>query len=162
VRVCGKGATLRGPEGSSPPLPFLNVTDQEGETLIRLGIAVRVADEDVEAPAEAPKPKAPPKAKVEAPAPPPPPAEETPPPPPPEAPVEAPKVEAEPAPKAEGNAEDRAETILHALDLVEPNGMEAEGDRKGKPTVQAIQEITGLSDVTVEEIDAAVAAHGAA
>jgi outer membrane biosynthesis protein TonB len=152
VRVCGTGATLHAPEGSSPPLPFVTVSDAQGANLIRLGLATRVAD-DVEAPVEAPKPTpkpaAAPKSKAA-------PAEAPPPPPAPApAPAEETKVE-------EPKADDRAETILHAIDLVEPDGFETEGDRKGKPTVQAIQEITGLSDVTVEEIDAAVVAHGAA
>jgi hypothetical protein len=50
---------------------------------------------------------------------------------------------------------ERAETILHALDLVEDGQRETEGERAGKPTVAAIAEITGLADVTAEEIDAA-------
>jgi hypothetical protein len=47
--------------------------------------------------------------------------------------------------------EDRAQLIADALDLVE-----------GEPTVEAVADITGLTDVTAEEIDAAKAAKEAA
>jgi hypothetical protein len=108
-----------------------------------LGLAVRVGD-DVKAPA----------APVEEPVAPAAPAAEE-----PKAEAEAPAPE---APKSPAVAEDRAQLIADALDLVEADGLVKTGARAGKPKAAAIAEITGLNDVTVEEIDAAVAAREAA
>jgi hypothetical protein len=137
MRVCGKGAVLIGTEGSSPPLPYLTVDDNQGATFVRLGIAVEVSD-DVAAPVE---PVVEPV--VEAPV----------------EPVVEPVVE---APVVETKEETREEAISAALDLVEEDGLVKTGARAGKPKVSAIEAITGLNDVTVEEIDAALAAREAA
>lgn len=155
MKVCGKGATIVGKEGRTPPLPFVTVSESEGHALIGLGVAEKVEAED--APTEAPPaPASPPKvtkaAKSESPpAPPPPPAEE---------PEKAP----EEAPKAPEGAPDpaRVQTIVEGLDLVEPEHLETEGDRAGKPKPEAVAEITGLTDVTHAEVDAAIAAKDTA
>lgn len=137
--VRGKGATLHGPEGRSPPLPFIEVDDAEGERLIARGLAVAV-----EAPEPAPEEPAK-QSKT------------------PKAAETAPKVPEPPqAPENAAAAVERAETILHALDLVEESQRDDSGPRQGMPTIAAIAEITGLADVTAEEIDAAVAKHAAA
>lgn len=126
---------MHGPEGSSPPLPYIEVEDAHAERLIARKLAEEVSDEEPS---------------VESPA----------------APVEEPaKTEEPPAGgPAEGGpasnkVEDDRETLIRdALDLVEADGR----DEAGKPTAKAIEEITGLANVTVEEIDAALAAHAAA
>jgi hypothetical protein len=137
MRLRGRGLHLIGTEGSSPPLPYIEVDEGEAEVLIRLGYAEEVTGRAEKARqeggAEGGNPTAA-SAPASASAPPHgaeggrPPVEE---------------------PKPEGG-ETRAETILHALDLVE-----------GEPTVEAIAEITGLADVTAEEVAAAVAAKAA-
>jgi type IV secretory pathway VirB10-like protein len=152
VRVTAKGCVLIGEAGNCPPLPYLEVTDDEGHALIGAGHALEYTEEGQEEPAAPPPPPAAKTKKAETPPPPPPPPADTPPPPPPPA-----------NGTEEGHqADDRAETILHALDLVETDGLETEGDRQGKPTVAAIEAITGLADVTTAEIDAALAAHASA
>lgn len=129
MKVTGNACHIIGTEGSSPPLPYVEVSDTEGRVLIGLGHAVEVTDVD-DAPEPAPKKKAESKA---------PPASKEP--------------ETPPPPAAEPNKvdEDRATLIADALDLVE-----------GDPTVEAVADITGLADVTAEEIAAAVAAKDAA
>jgi hypothetical protein len=125
VRVTGNKCTLIGNEGSSPPLPHIEVSASEGKALIGLGHAIEVkggASADPE-----PKADSAPATKAEA--------------------------------KAKALADDRAQLIADALHLVEPEGLETEGEREGKPTVAAIEAITDLSDVTAEEIDVALAAH---
>jgi hypothetical protein len=71
------------------------------------------------------------------------------------------EAEPEPAPKKAAKVEkasaptkvddDRTQLIADALDLIE-----------GEPTVEAVADITGLADVTADEIAAAVAAKEAA
>lgn len=186
MRVAAKGCVLHGAEGATPPLPWVTVDRKEGHELIRKGLAVAVeggeddAGDDMDiayvlnaepndndfavldmiaadkayepwftayvasrlpdilakhAPAaaadSAPRPARKAKAKADAPA-------DTPP--------------ADPAP---ADAE-RAQHIADALDLVEDEHLETEGDRAGKPKLSAIAEITGF-DVTAEEVDAALA-----
>jgi hypothetical protein len=132
MRVTGNGCHLIGTEGSSPPLPYIEVSEGTGNALIRQKLAVEFTGPDAE-PKKAPKKAAEPKKAPE--------------------PVKEPEPAKEPEkkPEAEGEGEDRAETILHALDLVE-----------GEPTAEAIAEITGLADVTAEEIAEAVKAKEAA
>lgn len=126
VRAKGN-RTLAGEEGATPPLPYIEVDDAEGQRLIDLGHAEEAQPMEAEPAPEAPPPPPPP---------PPPPASEP----------EPTKVD-----------EDRATLIRDALDLVEADGK----GEDGKPTAKAIEEITGLADVTAEEIDAALAAHAA-
>lgn len=151
IRVTGAGSVLIGPEGRTPPLPFITVDANEGRALIRLGNAKEyVGEGEGEAPAAPPALPAPPAwlPKV------------TPPAPEPEK-VSESTDEGTGAGEEEGG-EGRAETIAEALDLVEADGLVKTGDRKGKPKVSAIEAITGLTDVTAEEIDAAIAAKDAA
>lgn len=136
MKVRGRDCRLIGTEGSSPPLPYIEVSDSEGAALIGRGHAEEVIGEDAE-PAKAPeKPKKAAKSEPE------------------------PKPEPEVAKGAPADPE-RVQTIVEGLDLVEPEHLEAEGDRAGKPKPEAIAEITGLADVTHAEVDAAVAAKAA-
>jgi outer membrane biosynthesis protein TonB len=152
VRITARDCVLIGEAGHCPPLPYLEVSDDEAQALIGLKLAAEYEGQDEPAAPPPPPPAKTKKAETPPPPPPPPPPPDTPPPPPPPA-----------NGTEEGHqADDRAETILHALDLVETDGLETEGDRQGKPTVAAIEAITGLADVTVEEIDAALAAHASA
>lgn len=163
IRVRGTGCVLIGPEGRTPPLPFITVDEGEGNALIAQKLAALYTGEEPEA--EAP-------AEDEV-------TEEV-----------AEEVTEEVTENAEevveevtdevtendtdtgGEGDDenggddpaveRANTIMEALDLVEEAGLVKSGDRKGKPTVKAIEEITGLEDVTADEIDAAIAAKDSA
>lgn len=177
MRVRGHECHLIGTEGSSPPLPYIEVSANEGKALIGLGVAKAVTGEELDAEAEAET------AAAEALA-----AEA-------QALEDAAREEAEAelaalnaaeeeaarlAAEAEANANEgegegddsdgeedpaaaeRANTIAEALDLVEEAGLVKTGDRKGHPTVKAIEDITGLTDVTADEIDAAVAAKDSA
>jgi hypothetical protein len=123
VLVRGHHCHLIGTEGSSPPLPHIEVSNEEGAALVALGLAKEVDGQKVKA-----------KGKP--------------------APEKTPEKTPEPEKKPEGEGEpqhDRADTIAEALDLVE-----------GEPTVEAVADITGLADVTAEEIAAAVAAKDSA
>jgi hypothetical protein len=144
VKVVGKGLTLIGTDGSCPPLPYIEVSPSEGKVLIARGYAVEYAGpaEAEPEPAAAPAPRGRGGKK----------ADETPPPPPPPPPSD----------EEAKAAEERAHNIAGALDLVEEVHLETEGERVGKPTVAAIADITGIADVTAEEIDAALAAKEAA
>lgn len=183
MKVRGKGTVLIGLEGRSPPLPFIEIEDGEGEALIALGLAVEVSDEEAEL---AQVEEAPADDQVEEPAQPSIPVTDT---------AAQAKVDADiaadhaaeaseeaseegsEAPAEESTddnvgagepdqggqeGETRAELIAEALDLVEADGLVKNGDRAGKPKVSAIEAITGLTDVTADEIDAAVAAREAA
>jgi hypothetical protein len=132
MKVVGKSLTLIGTEGSCPPLPYIEVSDSEGKALIGLGYATKYVAADAPE-AEPPAPAKAAKGKKAA-------KDAAPPPPTPE----PEKVDAD-------AVNERMATIVEALDLVE-----------GEPTVEAVADITGLADVTAEEIDAAKAAKEAA
>jgi hypothetical protein len=158
---------LIGPEGRTPPLPFITVDADEGRALIAQKLAAEVTggDEAADA-AEAAAREAAEREAAEA-------AER-------EAREAAEREAAEAAareaaeraaaagPNVSGDGEgkgldlERASTIAEALDLVEADGLVKTGDRKGRPKVEAIEEITGLADVTAAEIDAAIAAKESA
>lgn len=136
MKVVGKGLTLIGGEGSCPPLPYIEVSEDEGKALIGIGHAVEYAGPEAEAE------KSPSKSEAKA-------ADKA-------AKAEAEAAEAEAKAKAKAAlAEDRAQLIAEAIHLVEPEGL----GEDGKPTVDSIQAITDLTDVTADEIDAALAAH---
>lgn len=162
IRVTGASAVLIGPEGRTPPLPFITVDEAEGLALIAQKLATHYTgtdelDVDPEAEAKAAAEAEPAPDTVT------PPAE---PEPEPEAEPE-PDPETAPAPNApeggEGGTEgaSRAETIREALDLMEAGDLVKNGDRAGKPKVSAMEAATGINDLTAEEIDAAVAARDA-
>lgn len=163
VRISGNGAVLIGPEGRTPPLPFITVDAKEARALIGMNLAVLVegdlpepevtdADMDLEPevtePETAPEPAPEPEVQPE--------------------PETAPEPEANPEPNApeggEGGTEGetREEALIAALDLMEADDLVKTGDRAGKPKVGAMEAATGLTDLTADEIDAAVAAKEAA
>lgn len=179
MRITGAGCVIIGPEGRTPPLPFVTVPTEEGDSLIALKLAIAfngdAPEPEVDAEAEAAALAA---AEAEA-------AEA--------AAEDALREEAEAelaalnaaeaeaarvAAEAEANANtgeggdtnpgegdaaaERATTISDALDLVEEAGLVKTGERAGKPKVSAIEDITGLKDVTADEIDAAIAAKDSA
>lgn len=63
---------------------------------------------------------------------------------------------------AEAIDANRAQAITDAIELLEDEHRVKTGPRAGLPKVSAIEEITGLSNVTADEIDAIVAALSAA
>jgi hypothetical protein len=166
MRVVPVSGRIKGPEGWCPPAPFITVDDAEGRKLINAKIAAPFEGEVVE-PAEggvvsfdlldvlsesdefrpwfdayfdrrlaaipvvADKPRRGRRA------------------------AETPPADTPPADPAPADAE-RAQHIADALDLIDDEHLEAEGDRAGKPKLAAIAEITGF-DVTAEEVEAALA-----
>jgi hypothetical protein len=199
VRLTGNGFVLMGAEGSSPPLPYIEVDENEARALIRSGDAIlyagsaelaaewaegeRQASEDAQA-ALAAQATADAEAKAKADA---------------ESAAQA-AAEADAKEKADADAQAEAErlvaeslangtplqvdegllvpggegeggeggqaddavaarkqTIADALELVEDEHLVKTGARAGKPTLKAMEEITGLADLTVAEIDAVVA-----
>lgn len=141
MRVRGKGATLTSGEGSSPPLPFITVSDDEGRALIRLGVAEAVDGE----PAEEVEPDAEP-ALVQAPA-------------------GEPAADAVVEPAADqppAEADKRRAEIVEAIELLDPEADYVKtGDRAGRPKVKSVEEILGY-DVTMAEVDEALASREAA
>lgn len=164
MKVRGNGCVIVGLEGRTPPLPHITVSASEGRALIAQNLAVEVDADD--AGAEVPGPEQQPEPTPEpAPEPTPEPQPEPTPEPEPEPqpePQPEPEAAPEPTPESTAIAEDRATLIGDALDLVEGDGLVKSGERTGKPKVAAIEDITGLSDVTTQEIDAAIAAKDAA
>lgn len=136
MRITGAGCTLIGPEGRTPPLPFITVDAGEAESLIAQKLATPYTGEEAEEDAADP-------------------AADT-----PTNPDPAADPEPEPEPDAPAD-EDRAAAIAEALDLMEADDLVKTGERAGKPKVSAIEAATGLADVTAEEIDAVIAANEA-
>lgn len=168
MRVRGKGATLiAGEELRSPPLPFLDLDDTEALALIGIGVAEEVKEDGSSL--EQPEPD---HVVIDTPAgdsgdsgtnP-------------------APAVEGAPAadavadeasvgadggasqepeasatgstPSADASASERQVNIRDMFELLDANDLVKTGARAGKPKVSAIEEATGFTDVTAEEIDA--------
>lgn len=160
MRVRGKNAVLIGAEGRTPPLPFIEVTEEEGLSLIGLGVAEEAhGAADVAAPAAEPEsageasdaglaepaPAEPGASSVDS-----------------LAEVVTPPADATSADEApSGNAaSDRDEAILEAFELLTDEDLVKTGERAGRPRVSAIEEATGFTDVSVEELDRLWAARG--
>ena len=181
MRVRGKGAIIRGGGLSSPPAPFIEISEDEGRALIGMGVAEEVLDEDeqpvdleaVEAArlaAEAEeadrKAAAEQEANVAAAA---------------AAQREAAQVAQEEAaarlaaqgavqpaanpgeggtePSAGGEVTPREAQISEVFEILEADDLVKTGDRAGHPKVSAIEAATGLNDVTAAEVDALWAAR---
>jgi hypothetical protein len=156
MRVVPTHGTLHGGTHDNlvacPPEPFLEVDEDEGNYLIRLGVA-KVYVEGQEANV----------AKVtvfEA----------------GDRPVEQASVGAEGAASGEeasaaaseatsdredGEQAERLKDVAEHIELLEPDDFVKTGDRAGKPKVAALVEATGFADLTAEEVDAAFAIHQA-
>lgn len=158
MRLRGIKITLSGPEGSSPPLPYVTVDDEEGAALIAAhpGWVSEFVEggEPVGAGLAEPEPEADAAALVE-----------------PEAVTAAPTDSAE-APSVEGAGTPSTETVeqpeaAHASDLTDAfellgaDDFVKTGPRAGKPKVDAVKDIVER-DVTADEIDAAWEARSAA
>lgn len=130
MRVVPVLGVLSGPEGDCPPLPFLEIDDAEAGSLIARGLAVAFDPADIVAEPE-------PEPIIE--------------------PVVEPVIDPVIAPA--DDAATRAQSIRDAIELLDADGFEAKGDRKGKPTVEAVQTVLGDEHpgITAEEIDAAIA-----
>ena len=150
MRVRGKGAIIRGGGLSSPPAPFIEISEDEGRALIGMGVAVEVFDEDA-APAPAPAPEPEPES---APEPAPAPAPEPEP-----APAPANPGEGGTEPSAGGEVAPRDAQISEVFEILEADDLVKTGDRAGHPKVSAIEAATGLNDVTAAEVDALWAAR---
>lgn len=184
MRIAGKGCVLdAGGDQKSPPLPFIEVDEDTARALIGTGVAVAFEGDDglaaewaeserkaaEEAQAELAANAA---AEVEAKRLTDEEAEEA-------ARIAAAEADSKAAEEAErlaaeqggegreggegGNDADaeRKQTIADALELLEPEHLVKTGPRAGRPKVKAVEEISGINDLTPEEIDAVAAAKDA-
>lgn len=139
MRLRGITLTLTGTEGSTPPLPFIEVEDGEAEALLKSfpeGSIIVVSDEDGAEPAEPVEPA-------------------------PVAPAEPPVAQVPSDSENSPSEDDAGDTntfaeILDAVELLDADDFVKTGDRKGKPKVDAVAAILER-DVTAEEIDSALA-----
>jgi hypothetical protein len=134
MRLIPTEGVLCGPEGDCPPAPYLEIEDEEAANLIARGLAVEYQEEALSAVVEQA----------------------------PEQPAPGSNTAILMAAVASADAAHRAQDIEDAVDLLEAGHFETKGPRAGKPKVQAVAEAAGIPDVTAEEIDAAIAAKGAA
>lgn len=136
MRVRGEGCIIdTGAGGKSPPLPFVELADDEARSLIAAGVAkAYVEGEEVE---EA-VPFVPPQ---------------------PEAPLilDAPVVVQEPAVQPPAATTERQDTLLEHFELLASDDFVSTGPRAGKPKVSVVKDSTGFDDLTAEEVDAAFA-----
>lgn len=160
VRVAGKSCVLDAGEGrKSPPLPFIEVDEATARALIGTGVAVLV-DESEAVAAEWAKSEADAREAAQA--------------------ELAAYVAGQAEPESEGGPAsepeetvttdsvpvtsvdgDRRQTIIEAFDLLEPEHFVAIGARKGRPKLNAVEDISGIRDLTVAEIDELFAARSA-
>lgn len=153
MRVRGKGATLHGAEGASPPLPYIEVGDEEAAHLIRIGVATSAEDEPVvQEPAQEPPATTEPETVAE----PEPVATE------PEAVVQPEPAVTDPEPEVVVDpAAARLADIAEAIELLDTEDFVKTGPRAGKPKVKPLEDVLGV-DLTAEEVDAAFALREAA
>ena len=142
MRVRGRGAVLHGAEGATPPLPYIELDDEEALALIARGVAEAV-DELVAAPepSTASEPVIVPVVEV--------------------APVQEPEPQTEPEVVQEPADETpaatpRLEEIAEAIDILDDDDFVKTGVRAGKPKVASLAGVLGY-EVTAEEVDAAFA-----
>lgn len=141
MRVRGEKCVLDGGEGKkSPPLPFVDLPEDEALALIASGAAKayfeageevteEVTPEPVVEPAVVQEPAIEPPAATEEPV------------------VEEPVVD----------TVDRQATLIEHFELLSDEDFVKTGPRAGKPKVDVLKESTGFADLTAEEVDAAFA-----
>lgn len=149
MRVRGKGAIITGAEGRSPPLPYIEVDDNEAKALIGLGVAERVEPDEAVA-AETPEPEV-----VETPEPEPVEVDEVVQEPDEESPAATDPTEADPD-------EARKADLNEAFELLGDEDFVKTGARAGRPKIASLEAATGFSDLTVDEVDALWSARGGA
>lgn len=178
IKITGKGCVLdAGGDEKSPPKPFIEVDENTARSLIGTGVAILFAgqvlaiEQAEDAPAaeaggdeSEPAPESRGGGDSGDPA-----APDT-------TPVIGPNDGALPPetaadPNASGDpdgdkggdeaAAERRQTIAEALELLEAEHFVKTGARAGKPKLSAMEEITGLRDLTVAEIDAVFGAQAA-
>lgn len=158
MRLSPKNCTLTGAEGSSPPLPFIEVDDAEGAALVAIGVATIYGNDGqtaVEPPTPVVSDPGPDAVDIE-----------------PDVTAAELGVNAEPEPDepsvgaeqpAAGESSDepaaaelteRQAAIAEVFDILEAGDLVKTGARAGKPKVSAIEAATGLADVTADEVDA--------
>lgn len=147
MRVRGEGCVLDGGEGKkSPPLPFVDLPDDEAISLIKAGIAKAfVEGEEVEVEVAFTPPEPEPVLVLDAPR---------------EGENPAQVVVQEPAqepPAAAVEPIDRQATLIEHFELLSPDDFVSTGPRAGKPKVSVMKDSTGFEDLTAEEVDAAFA-----